>query len=148
MAGYARALVGVDGSPGATMAAERAIDLAVRCGMELHLVDVVRVPEVGIAVGTAGAEAIVMRLVADDHRASDALQAARRRAAEHGVDAIAHLVHGDPHRAIAVTVVEIGADLIVIGSRGLDDAGRHVLGSVPDSVLRRAGCDVLVVHSG
>lgn len=147
MAGYVRALVGVDGSPGATMAAERAIDLAVRYQMELHVVDVVRVPKVGVAVGAPAAEAIVLRLLADDHRASDALQSTCRRAAEHGLEAVAHLVHGDPHVAIAETAVAVGADLIVIGSGGLDGAGRHVLGSVPDSVLHGAGCDVLVVHT-
>ena len=43
---------------------------------------------------------------------------------------------------------KIGADLIVLGSRGLDPAGRYVLGSVPEKVLFDShGHDVLVVRT-
>ena len=59
-----------------------------------------------------------------------------------------HLVQGEPAAQIAHVADTIGADLIVLGSRGLDSAGRYVLGSVPEKVLFDAhGHDVLIVRT-
>jgi nucleotide-binding universal stress UspA family protein len=41
---------------------------------------------------------------------------------------------------------ELGADLIVMGSRGLGGVRRALMGSVSDSVVRHAHCPVLVVR--
>jgi nucleotide-binding universal stress UspA family protein len=41
---------------------------------------------------------------------------------------------------------EIGAGLIVMGSRGLGGIRRALMGSVSDSVVRHAHCPVLVVR--
>jgi nucleotide-binding universal stress UspA family protein len=41
---------------------------------------------------------------------------------------------------------EIGAGLIVMGSRGLGGTRRALMGSVSDSVTRHAHCPVLVVR--
>jgi nucleotide-binding universal stress UspA family protein len=46
-----------------------------------------------------------------------------------------------------VTVAEdIGADLVVTGSRARGRITRAVLGSVSTDILHQARCDVLVVH--
>jgi nucleotide-binding universal stress UspA family protein len=41
---------------------------------------------------------------------------------------------------------EIGADLIVTGSRGLGGIRRALMGSVSESVVHHASCPVLVVR--
>ena len=41
---------------------------------------------------------------------------------------------------------EIGADLIVVGSRGLGGLKRALMGSVSESVVRHAHCPVLVMR--
>jgi nucleotide-binding universal stress UspA family protein len=41
---------------------------------------------------------------------------------------------------------ELGADLIVVGSRGLGGLKRALMGSVSESVVRHAHCPVLVVR--
>ena len=41
---------------------------------------------------------------------------------------------------------EIGAGLIVMGSRGLGGLRRALMGSVSDSVVRHAHCPVMVVR--
>lgn len=144
---YGRVLVGVDGSDTAALAAERAIEVACRWQAELHIVDVVPVPAVAVPVGPAGADAITERLADNDRSAGKALEATRRRATDCGLESRSHLVHGEPARSILSTAEQVGADLIVVGNRGVDHAGRHVLGSVPEAVLLGARCDVLVVHT-
>lgn len=145
---YTRVLVGVDGSATAARAGERAITLAAECAAELHVVDVVTTPSVGVAVGPAGADAITRRLAGEVERASEALRSTHQRAQAAGLDAVTHLAHGEPAAAIIATADAIGADVIVVGDRGIDASGRYVLGSVPETVLFGASCDVLVVRTG
>jgi nucleotide-binding universal stress UspA family protein len=41
---------------------------------------------------------------------------------------------------------EIGAGLIIMGSRGLGGVRRALMGSVSDSVVRHAHCPVMIVR--
>jgi len=58
----------------------------------------------------------------------------------------AHAAQGNPDDVILNTAVEVGADLIVVGSKGMRGARRY-LGSVPNSVAHGAHCAVLVVKT-
>jgi len=53
---------------------------------------------------------------------------------------------GVPDEEIVVLAEELGADLVVLGSRGLGGMRRTLIGSVSDSVVRHAHCPVLVVR--
>jgi len=55
---------------------------------------------------------------------------------------------GTPVTAIRDAVAAEGADLLIVGSRGHDRAGRLVLGSVSDALVRQAPCPVLVARPG
>jgi nucleotide-binding universal stress UspA family protein len=57
-----------------------------------------------------------------------------------------HLVEGRVVPEIVGLAEEIGAGLIVMGSRGLGGIRRALMGSVSDSVVRHAHCPVLVVR--
>ncbi len=50
-----------------------------------------------------------------------------------------------PSHAIALTAEEIGADLIVMGTRGLSGIKHVMLGSVAERTVRIAPCPVLTV---
>ena len=64
-----------------------------------------------------------------------------------GTVAIAHLRMGERRdEAIVHLAEDIGAGLIVIGSRGFGGLKRALLGNVADSVVRHAHCPVLVVR--
>jgi nucleotide-binding universal stress UspA family protein len=54
----------------------------------------------------------------------------------------------DPVEVILDQAKRVKADLIVMGSAGRRGVERLVLGSVAESVVRRAGCPVLVVKAG
>jgi nucleotide-binding universal stress UspA family protein len=51
---------------------------------------------------------------------------------------------GDPAEVIVALAGECGADLLVVGNKGMQ---RRLLGSVPNTVTHRAPCSVLVVKT-
>jgi nucleotide-binding universal stress UspA family protein len=53
---------------------------------------------------------------------------------------------GIPADVILETAEELGADLIVVGTRGRQGVERLLLGSVAERVARKARCSVLSVH--
>jgi nucleotide-binding universal stress UspA family protein len=63
-----------------------------------------------------------------------------------GLSVQSHAVSGNAADAILEAAQSIGADLIVVGSKGMHGA-RRVLGSVPNSVAHGANCSVLVVKT-
>jgi nucleotide-binding universal stress UspA family protein len=127
---------------------ERAARLAVAVGAELHAVSVVPDLVIGAAVGPAGAEALTRRSDAERRTCAEALARASALGRDLGAVVTEHLVQGEPAAQIAHVADTIGADLIVLGSRGLDASGRYVLGSVPERLLFDPhGHDVLVVRT-
>jgi nucleotide-binding universal stress UspA family protein len=72
-----------------------------------------------------------------------------KRVAEAGGDISgAHAKVGRPDAEIVRLAEELGAGLIVLGSRGLGGVRRALMGSVSDSVVRHAHTSVLVVRGG
>jgi nucleotide-binding universal stress UspA family protein len=57
-----------------------------------------------------------------------------------------HARIGRPDAEIVGLADELGAGLIVLGSRGLGPLRRALMGSVSDSVVRHAHCGVLIVR--
>jgi nucleotide-binding universal stress UspA family protein len=54
---------------------------------------------------------------------------------------------GDPADAILDVAEERGADMILVGNRGMAGKQRFVLGSVPSKVSHKAPCSVLIVRT-
>ena len=63
-----------------------------------------------------------------------------------GTVAQTHLRVGAAAKKIVELAEEIGAGLIVVGSRGRGGIRRALMGSVSDSVLRHAHCPVLITR--
>jgi len=136
-------LVATDGSEEAGLAASTAADIAGRTGSELH---VVRIGEVAPVYHPErhGYPARYDKLLDVAQRSLDE-QVEQVKAAA-GTVARPHLRMGLPDEEIVVLSEEIGAGLIVAGSRGLGPLKRASLGSVFNSVVRHAYCSVLVVR--
>ena len=144
-----KVLLATDGSEEAELALRTAIDLANSTNSELHVVTVGRryrppydIPEYGMLV-----EEAFRRL---EQEAQRILEGQVKKIEEAGrTVAKAHLrLEGPPDREIVRLSEEIGAGLIVMGSRGLGGLRRALMGSVSDSVVRHAHCPVLVVRAG
>ena len=147
----AKILLATDGSKDAQLALSTAVDLANSTNSELHVV----------TAGPGNPDPVYQI-----HEASlryetydEALRAVRREAQKvldeqvkkieeaGGTVAQAHLRMGERRdRAIVNLADEIGAGLIVMGSRGRGGVRRALMGSVSDSVVRHAHCPVLIVR--
>jgi nucleotide-binding universal stress UspA family protein len=109
------------------------------------------VESAGEDVDDAGSAASGMhRRVREDavERASEWLD---RTVEEEGLDPASletSVGYGRPQLEIVAAADRLGADLIVMGSRGRGRAGAAILGSVARGVLEISGCPVLVVPSG
>ena len=57
-----------------------------------------------------------------------------------------HVRIGNPAEEILHLAREVGADLIIIGTKGLTGIERFVAGSVAEKVVREAGCNVEVAR--
>ena len=53
----------------------------------------------------------------------------------------------DAATALIDIAEEVGADLLVIGNRGMSGARRFILGSVPNKISHHAPCSLLIVDT-
>lgn len=142
---YKTIVVGTDGSATADKAVETAAELARAANAHLHIVSAYRLTTgMGAASGAAMADTGTARAIAADAARKVAEKAAANWA--QGIDSSVHPVGDSPSMAILDTASSTGADLIVVGSKGMNGA-RRVLGSVPNSVAHGADCAVLIVKT-
>jgi nucleotide-binding universal stress UspA family protein len=140
-------LLATDGSEEAGLAARTAVDLADKTDSGLHVV-YVGWQDYGYPI-YAVPELDYMRTIQEEvtREARKALDAEVEQVKAAGGSVVeAHLGMGRPDVEIVSLAEEIGAGLIVMGSRGLGGVRRALLGSVSDSVVRHANCPVLVVR--
>ena len=148
-------LLATDGSEEAVLAARSAVDIANKTGSELHVVHAkLMLPWIDYSTAqTSSSSTANAEEEARDRVVQWLEDQVKRIEAEGGNVAQAHLRLGRPAEGI-ITVAEeiislaeeIGAGLIVVGSRGLGGIRRALMGSVSDSVVRHAHCPVLVVR--
>jgi nucleotide-binding universal stress UspA family protein len=138
-------VVGTDGSPTATEALKQAADLAARYEAELHIVSGYRAPR-DLRVTGAGSRAEEWVISSSDHVAG-VLRDARDLVRKHQLTVETHHEEGDAAKALVRTAERVGADLIVVGNRGMRGLRRRFGRSVPDQVSHHATCAVLVLDT-
>jgi nucleotide-binding universal stress UspA family protein len=142
-------VVGTDGSATAGEAVRRAGVLADAFGADLHVVNAYKPPALLLA---STAEPGFMPSAVSEWEAA-ARDEARRlldRLADDlvgvGASLTTHAMAAHPAAALLAVAEAVGADLIVVGNRGMHGT-RRVLGSIPNHVSHHARCDVLVVDT-
>jgi len=121
--GYSKLLVGTDGSPTASEAARKALELGLLLRASVTLV----------YVGDPLVGAIVLEETASS--------------APERVKVDIRVLQGEPAAAIRQAAEDEGADLIVVGNKGMAGARRYFLGSVPNQIAHDAPADVLVAKT-
>ncbi len=131
---YRNILVAYDESPGARAALDRAEALGSALGATLTLVR-----SVSEGPLTEGAKPDTVASA----RAALGREMNRYRPE---LEADLWVIGGPVGEAILAAAVEMGADLIVAGSRQRGPIARTMLGSVSTDLVNHASCDVLIVH--
>lgn len=142
--------VGTDGSATADKAVEFAIDLASRHEAELVILSAYSSQPSALVSGAMAAAWVPPAPLGPEWNTQEAervealLADARHRAEQRGVACRTALGEGDPADVVVELAERNGADVLVIGNRGMQ---RRVLGSVPNTITHKAHCSVLVVKT-
>jgi nucleotide-binding universal stress UspA family protein len=135
-------LLATDGSEEAQLAATTAADLAEKTNSELHVI-------------TVGPDYPLYAYPEAPARFEDELRNQAKEVLEQQVKRIEdaggtvnnkHLRDGRAEEEIVEVAEEIGAGLIVMGSRGHGRLRRALMGSVSEAVVRHAHCPVTIVR--
>lgn len=137
---FKKILVALDGSTYSTNALPTAIAVAEKFGAEIYVLHVAEHDKGRAAVYSIESPAESTRLVAD---AVQSARVAGLKVAGDVIDAAAN----QAARVIVETADAKGADLIVMGSRGLSDVQGLFLGSTTHKVIQSSGIPVLVARA-
>jgi nucleotide-binding universal stress UspA family protein len=121
---YRKILVGTDGSPTASSAVARAVDVAKATGAGLTI----------LSAGRSSAAEKVVAAAAADHAGS-------------GVEIDTFVDERDAATALVEVAEAGGYDLLVVGNKGMTGTSRFVLGSVPNKVSHHVGRSLLIVRT-
>jgi 3-phenylpropionate/trans-cinnamate dioxygenase ferredoxin reductase subunit len=127
--GYRTMVVGTDGSATANVARDAAIRLARRMRAHLVLVCAYDPPRMSAALARTVGE-----------KAKEAARGA-------GVEASLELGRAEPADLILQVAEKRGADLLILGNKGMGQPSRFRLGSVPERVAHFSPCDLLIVDT-
>jgi len=135
-------LVGTDGSPTADAAVARAGEAARAAGARLHVVTAIDGPA---RLDRQGELPRDLAWAATPGRRADEILRRAVTIAGPDLDVELHSRPGDPADVLVDLAGELGADLIVVGNKGMHGMGGYVRPTVPNRVSHRARCDVLIV---
>lgn len=151
---YKTIVAGTDFSETAAEAVRHASELAKAFGATLHLVTAFK-PAMTASIAASSLEAMAAgspeflqeadAAVADEVESS--LAELAKRVGSEGIRVETHGLAGDPADVLLDVAESTGADLVVVGNRGMSGVKRFVLGSVSNKVSHHSPCSVLVVHT-
>lgn len=139
---YDRILHPTDGSEGAEVATEHAIELARRVDAPVHVLFVVDVSAIQStdAYATSNFDATVEALEAEGR---ERIEQIHDRAAPVEVDVTSEITTGTP--ASTITEEAEPGDVIVMGTHGRTGLERYLIGSTTEKVVRTADVPVVTI---
>lgn len=138
-----KTLVAIDGSPQADAALAYALEEFPESA--ITAVHVVQLPE-GYWISFADSTTRLPGYEDAVANGEELLESAAETAADEGCEIETVLKTGKPSRELVDYAVDEAFDQIVIGSHGRHGVDRVMLGSVSETVVRRAPMTVIVVH--
>ena len=141
--GIKRIVVAVDTSDYSEMVVARASAIAIAFSAEIHVISVVELPKLIMSEADIG--------IQDVRRYEKEFQEHQKKLIDeylkgHDLHIESRVLHGDPSGKILSYANEIGADLIVMGSKAYGKVHRFLLGGVSEDVVRNAKCPVMIAR--
>lgn len=140
-------LVAIDGSPAARRATRVGVDLAAALGAELVFVHGSTKVADRLFERNPDTRDSEERVAEADAVLAEAAGVARERGLVHRLEVVGEESAGDVAADIVGFAEAEGASLIVVGSRGLGNLRRALLGSVSRAILDATDIPVVVVHA-
>jgi nucleotide-binding universal stress UspA family protein len=141
-------VVGTDGSETARKAVQEAVELAKQVGASIDVVSAYEpVSSQRLREESREVPGDLQWMVTPREDVDATLEAAAEEIKGAGIQVETFAREGDPADAILDVAEERGADLIVVGNKGMTGAKRFLLGSVPNKVSHHAPCSVLIVRT-
>jgi nucleotide-binding universal stress UspA family protein len=141
-------VVGTDGSETASEAVRQATDLARCLGAKVYLVSAYEpVPKSRLRDERRQVPPDLEWMVNPRSDVDRTLEACAEQIRAAGVDVETFAREGDPADSILDVAEEKGADIIVVGNKGMTGAKRFLLGSVPNKVSHHAPCSVMIIRT-
>lgn len=145
-----RILLAVDGSACSDAAVEEVAKRPWPGKSEIKLINVTEPPILmGMEPWVASPQYLDTLEKAVRDVASRVLEKAREKlktSRDKSLEVSSEMIQGSPAQTIVEEAEQWGADLIVMGSRGLGAWGRLLLGSVSNSVVHHAKCSVEIIR--
>lgn len=144
---FKRILVPMDGSENAVEALDKAIDLQRLCDADLFILSVYREHKLwNASVSVVNQKLTGSTDEALEQFAREVAENAKKYVLDQGVEKVrSYYMGGGPSRMILKFTKDHDVDLIILGSRGISDSEKYLLGSVSHKVTSLAECPVLVV---
>ncbi|MFB6144016.1 MAG: universal stress protein [Candidatus Nanohaloarchaea archaeon] len=143
---YDKVLLPTDGSEGAEVSVQHAVDIADKYNAELHIIYVV---DLGVETSLSSVSDLLSQLESSgklEELGSDAVESIKKTAEDEGVETVTSIERGIPHKQINSYVEDNDIDMIVMGTHGRTGLDRMLLGSVTEKVLRSSDIPVLTVR--
>jgi nucleotide-binding universal stress UspA family protein len=142
---FSRILVAVDRSEVAGRALELAIDLAKRYRAKLIILHVMIQQLYAVTPGQAGVLTPTVFVSEMQGEGESIINKAEERASCEGIDYTCKMTQGVPADEIIKQVQAEAVDLVILGSRGLNEVRAFLFGSVSDRVSHRVKCPTIIV---
>ena len=141
-------VVGTDGSETASEAVRQAAELAKAIGASVYVVSAYEpVGNQRLREERQQVPEDMSWMVNQREDVDATLRDAAEKLEADGVKVETFARQGDPADAILDVAEEKGADLIVVGNKGMSGAKRFLLGSVPNKVSHHAPCSVMIIRT-
>jgi len=139
---FNKILLAYDGSNGAKLAFEKAVEIAKWTSADFHILAVGRIPEYAETMS----EVDEAKEQASNFY-SRIMDEAVRNLSQKGLTAISHIEFGKPGDVILRIAEDLRADLVILGTNPHSALRRRFLGATVDKVIDHAHCSVMVIKS-
>ncbi|ARK28598.1 universal stress protein [Halalkalibacter krulwichiae] len=136
---FQKMVVAVDGSNQSLRAAEQAIFLAEKCSAHVYVVYVAE------RIGLKAEVIDSWDLYGITEQRKRRVRLIEKQARNKGISYEVKILRGEPASTIIRFAEEEYADLIVIGSRGLNQFQQLIIGSVSHKVMKKAKCSIMLI---
>ena len=145
---FSSIVVGTDGSSTAQEAVRQAAQLAKSVNAKVYIVSAFEpVSDARLRDEQQQVPEDLQWMVNPREDVEDALVAGAQPLQDDGLVFETSARQGDPADAILDVAEEKGADLIVVGNKGMKGAKRFLLGSVPNKISHHAPCSVMIIRT-